>query len=92
MSQQPNKMSGVSAHCQTAVAEHAIGTIVHSACTMLLHAAIYWPDKTDLLFWPFALQYVADLWNHMPDIQSGLSPIDKFSGTVNDHTHLLGAH
>eukprot|EP00957_Ditylum_brightwellii_P001102 87781-Ditylum_brightwellii.AAC.2 len=28
----------------------------------------------------------------MPDIQSGLSHIDKFSGTVNDNTCLLSAH
>ena len=44
------------------------------------------------MLWPFVLQYAADLWNHIPDIQSGLSPIDKFSGTVNDHTRLLSAH
>eukprot|EP00957_Ditylum_brightwellii_P086595 6588831-Ditylum_brightwellii.AAC.1 len=85
-------MSDFGAHHQNAVAEYAIGSVVHSACTMLLHAAIYWPDKTDFLCWPFALQYAADLWNHMPDIQSGLSPIDKFSGTVNDHTHFLSPH
>eukprot|EP00957_Ditylum_brightwellii_P138950 10591131-Ditylum_brightwellii.AAC.1 len=28
----------------------------------------------------------------MADIQSGLSPIDKFSGTVNDNIHLLSSH
>eukprot|EP00957_Ditylum_brightwellii_P203463 15334707-Ditylum_brightwellii.AAC.2 len=86
MGQQPTEMSGVGAHHQNAVAENAIGTVVHSAHTMLLHAVIYWPDQTDLLLWPFALQYVADLWNHMPDIWSWLSPIDKFNGTANDHT------
>eukprot|EP00957_Ditylum_brightwellii_P161173 12272109-Ditylum_brightwellii.AAC.1 len=81
MRQQPTKMNGVGAHHQNTVAERAIGTVVRSARTILLHAAIYWPDKADLLLWPFALQYAADLWNHMPDIQSGLFPIDKFSGT-----------
>eukprot|EP00957_Ditylum_brightwellii_P158156 12038084-Ditylum_brightwellii.AAC.1 len=40
----------------------------------------------------FALQYAVDLWNNVPDIQSRLSTIDKFSGTVNDHTCLLSAH
>eukprot|EP00957_Ditylum_brightwellii_P001101 87781-Ditylum_brightwellii.AAC.1 len=61
MSQQPTKMNGVGAHHQNAVAEHVIGTAVCSALTMLLHAAMYCPDKTDLLLWPFALQYAADL-------------------------------
>eukprot|EP00957_Ditylum_brightwellii_P005114 388539-Ditylum_brightwellii.AAC.1 len=66
--QEPTKMSGVGAHHQNTIAEKAIGTVVHSACTMLLHAAIYWPDIFDLMLWPFALQYAIDIWNAMPDI------------------------
>eukprot|EP00957_Ditylum_brightwellii_P128075 9768066-Ditylum_brightwellii.AAC.1 len=46
--QEPTEMSGVGDHHQNAIAERAIGTVVRSARTMLLHAAIYWPDVSDL--------------------------------------------
>eukprot|EP00957_Ditylum_brightwellii_P091725 6984328-Ditylum_brightwellii.AAC.1 len=28
----------------------------------------------------------------MPDMESGLLPLDKFSGTVTNHTDLLNSH
>jgi hypothetical protein len=90
--QLPTSMSGVGAHHQNAVAERSIGTVVRSARTMLLHAAIYWPEVSDLMLWPFALQYAVDIWNRMPDINTKLSPLDVFSGVVSDHTDLLNSH
>eukprot|EP00957_Ditylum_brightwellii_P083621 6356454-Ditylum_brightwellii.AAC.1 len=80
-------MSGVGAHHQNAVAERAIGTVTCAACTMLLHATIYWPEVSDLMLWPFALQYAVDMWNDMPEQQTGLSPFEKFSCTTADHTN-----
>eukprot|EP00957_Ditylum_brightwellii_P158326 12051599-Ditylum_brightwellii.AAC.1 len=85
-------MSGVGAHHQNAIAERTIATVVRSIRTMLLHAAIYWPDVTDLMLWPFALQYAVEIWNAMPDVNTGLSPLDIFSGTTTDHTELLKTH
>eukprot|EP00957_Ditylum_brightwellii_P134711 10270094-Ditylum_brightwellii.AAC.2 len=61
MQQLPTVMSGVGAHHQNAVSERSIGTVVPSARTMLLHVTIYWPEVSDIMLWPFALQYVIDL-------------------------------
>eukprot|EP00957_Ditylum_brightwellii_P012468 942382-Ditylum_brightwellii.AAC.1 len=85
-------MSGVGAHHQNAIAERAIGAVVCSSHTMLLHAAIYWPDMSDLMLWPFALQYAIGIWNAMPDVNMGLSPLNIFSCTVTDHIDLLKTH
>eukprot|EP00957_Ditylum_brightwellii_P162576 12379950-Ditylum_brightwellii.AAC.3 len=63
MGQHPTSMSWVGAHHQNAVAELAIGTVVQSARTVLLHATIYWPAALDLILWPFALSYAANIWN-----------------------------
>eukprot|EP00957_Ditylum_brightwellii_P164029 12489065-Ditylum_brightwellii.AAC.1 len=92
MSQMPTEMIVVGAHHQNAVAEELIGTIVCSARTMMIHAAIYWPETLNSMLWPFALEYAVDLWNHLPDMDTGLSPLDNFSGTIKDHSRLLEAH
>eukprot|EP00957_Ditylum_brightwellii_P038987 2947030-Ditylum_brightwellii.AAC.1 len=92
MGQQPTEMSGIGTDHQNAMAEKAIGTVVRSARTMLLHTAIYWPEETNLMIWPFVLDYAVDLWNRTPDVKSRISPLDKFSATFSDHTDLLIFH
>eukprot|EP00957_Ditylum_brightwellii_P129973 9913241-Ditylum_brightwellii.AAC.1 len=86
--QEPTKMSCVGAHHLNTIAKRVISTVVCSACTMLLHAAIYWPDVSNLVLWPFALQYAVVIWNAMPDDNMDLSPLGLFSGTTTDHTEL----
>eukprot|EP00957_Ditylum_brightwellii_P166105 12646236-Ditylum_brightwellii.AAC.1 len=44
------------------------------------------------MLWPFALQYAVNLWNQLPNITTGLSPQDIFSGTASDHSELQRAH
>ena len=84
--------SGVGAHHQNGVAERAIRTVVESARTMMLHAAIYWPDEADLLLWPMALEYAVHLWNHTPGRESGVAPLELFSGTKVDSAVLRNSH
>eukprot|EP00957_Ditylum_brightwellii_P167487 12749611-Ditylum_brightwellii.AAC.1 len=85
-------MSGVGVHHQNTVAEQAIRTVTHAACTMLLHATIYWSEVSDLMLRPFELQYAVDIWNNMLEQQTELSPFDKFSQTMTDHTNLSNSH
>eukprot|EP00957_Ditylum_brightwellii_P185981 14159401-Ditylum_brightwellii.AAC.1 len=92
MQQLPTEMSGVGAHHQNSVSEQSIGTVVCSARTMILHATIYWPDVSDIMLWPFALQYAVHLWNNMLSMNTGLAPLDIFSGIVAAHKLLLDSH
>jgi hypothetical protein len=52
------------ANHQKGVAERSIQTVVSWA--ILLHAAIYWPEISDLKLWPFTLQHAVCLCNVLP--------------------------
>jgi hypothetical protein len=49
--------AGAGAHHHNGMAEHAIGTIPNMARTMMLHAAIHWPDATNATQWPMAVKH-----------------------------------
>ena len=51
------------------------------ARTMMLHAAIHWPDMADLSLWPMAVQHAGSLHNHVPSPSTGLCPHDLFFKT-----------
>ncbi|GAX10397.1 hypothetical protein FisN_3Lu622 [Fistulifera solaris] len=76
------EFSGVGAHHQNGIAENAIRTITESARTMLLHAMIHWPAETSIDLWPFAVDYAVYLWNRLPKKDTGLAPIELFSGVT----------
>jgi hypothetical protein len=79
--QQIIKFAGVGAHHHNGVAERSIQSVMSIARTMMLHAAIHWPDTADPSLWPLAVQHAVYLVNHMPNLTTGLSPIDIFSRT-----------
>ena len=78
---QTTTFAGVGAHHHNGVAERSIQTIMSMARTMMLHAAIRWPDAADTSLWPMAVDYAVHIFNHMPNPKTGLSPMDVFSGT-----------
>ena len=75
------KFAGVGAHHHNGHAERAIQTIMSIARTMMLHSAIHWPDVADASLWPMAVTHATFLHNHVPDLVSGLCPIDIFTKT-----------
>lgn len=75
------RFAGVGAHHHNGHVERAIGTIMSVSRTMLLHAAIHWPQVADPQLWPMAVKYAVFLWNHMPNEHTGLSPSDVFTRT-----------
>ena len=89
---QTMKFCGVGAHHQNGIAERAIRTVSESARSMLLHAAIHWPENVTLDLWPLAMDYAVWLWNRMPKNSSGIAPIEIFCGTTLDKTILRSAH
>ena len=75
--------SGVGAHHQNGVAEANIGRVQRMARTMLLHVRLHWPDEFSADLWPFALDYAAYIYNHVPTKgKPGMpSPMEVFCGT-----------
>jgi len=70
-----------------------IKTTVTHAHTMMLHAAIQWPEVKEQNLWPYALSHVAYVHNQMPNQQSSLSPVEIWTKTKSmDHLHLHNLH
>ena len=84
--------SGVGAKWQNGIAENAIRIVTSRARTMMIHAAIHWPEQDDKSLWPLAVSHAAFLYNHTPRLQTGIAPIEVFSGTKSDHQVLRNAH
>ena len=77
--EQITRFAGAGAHHHNGTAERAIQTIMASARTMMLHAAIHWPDVADPTLWPMAVQHAVYLYNRLPDPSTGIAPIDLFT-------------
>lgn len=78
---QVTSFAGAGAHHHNGTAERAIQTIMSMSRTMMLHAAIYWPDVADPTLWPMAVAHAVYLYNHMPSSDTGISPADMFTKT-----------
>ena len=90
----PNKdltLSGVSAHFQNGVVENAIKLVVQKACTMMVHATLWWPGYSEKTLWPMAMSHSTYLHNHTPNQESGLAPIKIFTQTKSNHSTLQNA-
>ena len=86
------KYSGVGAKHQNGQAENAIKIVVSKARTMMIHAALHWPEMSDDTLWPLAVSYAADLYNHTPNIVSGMSPAEIFYRAKSNHSFLKNSH
>ena len=83
--------SGVGAHHHNGIAECGIRTVSTCARTMIIHAMLHWQEETTLDLWGFAIDYAVFLWNRMPRVKSGLSPIELFYSTKSTHEELRNA-
>ena len=79
--EQELSFSGVGAKHQNGVAERAIGTCVTWARAMIIHSVIHWPEETPLDLWPFAFEHAVHIWNHLPRKETGMAPIEIFTGS-----------
>jgi hypothetical protein len=89
---QTSRFAGVGAHHQNGVAERAIQTIMSMARTMMLHAAIRWPNTADAQLWPMAVDYAVYIYNHTPNARSGIAPIDIITRTQWPRHKLQSLH
>ena len=74
-----NSFAGAGAHHHNGISERCIRTIMAIARTMMLHSAIHCPDMADATLWPMAVSHAVFLWNHLPGLDTGLSPSDLFT-------------
>jgi hypothetical protein len=89
---QSHKFSGVGAHHQN-YAERNIQSIFNMARAMLIHFAMHWPQASSTDLWPFAVDQAVYIWNHLPDSDTKLSPIELFTKTkFHNHHHLQNLH
>ncbi len=84
--------SGVGGHHHNATAETSIKHVVKTALTMMIHAALRWPEESDKSLWPLAVNHAVHLHNHTPQKNSGLSPEEIWTRSTSSHSHLLNAH
>ena len=66
--------------------------MVYHAHTMMLHASLRWPEVSDASLWPMALSYAVYLWNITPSMDTGLAPLELFSGTKFDFPLICNTH
>jgi Zinc knuckle/GAG-pre-integrase domain len=91
------RFAGTGAHHHNGIAERAIQPVMSRARTMLLHAALHWPDATNTQLWPFAVRQAVHLHNihlhiFVPDPSNGLSPNDLFTKTKHPAQRFFDLH
>ena len=66
-------------HHSNGIAERNIGTVMSISRAMLHHAALHWPDVTDVELWPLAILHAVYILNQIPREDTGRSPLEIFS-------------
>ena len=78
---QTAQCSSAGSHHQNGKAERGIGTAMAMTRTMLLQFAIHWAKMADPSLWPMAVKHAAFQHNLIPNLSSGLSPLDLWFKT-----------
>jgi len=86
------RYSGKGAKWQNGVSKGAICIVVSKARTIMIHAALHWPEVDDDSLWPLAVSHASYLYNHTPNPESGIAPIEIFTRTTTDGQALRKAH
>jgi hypothetical protein len=91
---QSQSFSGVGAQHQNARAERAIQTIMYMARTFMVHALLHWTDRgsDDISLWPFAVKHSVWVYNRVPNVRSGLTPLELITRERSDYKDLLRCH
>ena len=86
------KHSGVGGHHHNGAAENAIKNTTRKAATMMIHAALRWPDQAEKDLWPLALDHAVYLHNHTPQkALGGRCPEEIWTQSTSSHTALSNA-
>jgi hypothetical protein len=82
--------SGVGAQHQNAHAVRAIQTIMYMARTFMVHASLHWTERgsDDLSLWSFAVKHSVWVYNLVPKVRSGLTPLELITRERSDYKDL----
>ncbi|KAL7452136.1 hypothetical protein ACHAXS_000267 [Conticribra weissflogii] len=58
----------------------------------MIHLQLHWPEFSSLHLWPLAIEYATWIYNRLPKILSGLSPLEIWTGVRASHDKLRRAH
>ena len=86
------RFSAVGAKWQSGLAENAIIIVTNKARTMMIHAALHWPEIDDKAMWPMAMTYAVHLYNHTPNMKTKIAPVEVFSQSLTVKDTLIHAH
>ena len=86
------RRSGVGGHHHNGVAECAIKNVSRTARTIMIHAALRWPEVAEKRLWPLAFQHAIHLHNNTPNIETGLKPEELWTKTKGTGSALVNAH
>ena len=89
---QGHSLSGVGAHHQNGTAEVSIKHTIQVARTLMIHAALRWPDASDRELWPLALSHAVHLHNITPNMSTGHAPEELWTKTRSNHSRLRNLH
>jgi hypothetical protein len=92
--QQSQLFSGVGAQHQNAHGEHAIQTIMYMVWTFMVHASLHWTKRgsEDLSLWSFAVKHSVWVYNGVPNVRSGLTPLELITRERSDYKDILRCH
>jgi hypothetical protein len=79
---------------QNAHAEHAIQTIMYMARTFMVHASLHRTERgsDDLSLWPFAMKHLIRVYNSVPNVRWGQTPLELITREGSDYKDLLRCH
>ena len=78
-----SKFADAGAHHHNGVAEQSIRKLISIAHTMMMHSAVHWPNVSDPSLWPMAVMYAAHVCNRVPNIDTGVCPLDLIGSKCN---------
>jgi hypothetical protein len=75
-------------------AERAIQTIMYMAQTFMVHASLHWTDKgsDDISLLSFAVKHSVWIYNRVPNVRSGLTPLELITREQSDYKDILRSH
>ena len=64
------------------------------ARTFMVHASLHWTERSsdDLSLWSFAVKHSVWVYNHVPNVRLGLTPLELMTRERSDYKDLLHCH